>query len=47
VAKARGLSLEAIQAKVAAHSQGRPLGFMGEPTVNVVALNADLDGLNP
>jgi K+-transporting ATPase ATPase C chain len=47
VAKARGMSLEAMQAKVAAHSKGRALGFMGEPTVNVVELNADLDGLNP
>jgi K+-transporting ATPase ATPase C chain len=47
VAKARGMSLEALQAKIAAHSQGRTLGFMGEPTVNLVELNADLDGLNP
>jgi len=47
VAKARGLSLEAIHAKIGLHSQGRTLGFMGEPTVNVVELNADLDGLNP
>ena len=47
VARARGLSAEALQALVAEHSQGRALGFLGEPTVNVLALNRALDALLP
>ncbi len=47
IAKARGLSAEALQALVTAQSQGRALGFLGEPTVNVLALNRALDALPP
>ena len=47
VAKARGMSIAELDAVVAAHTSGRTLGFLGEPTVNVVALNLDLDSRYP
>lgn len=43
VAAARGVPLAAVRASVAALAQGRPLGFLGEPTVNLLLLNLDLD----
>jgi len=43
VAKARGLSLEKVQALIAAHTEGRDLNIFGEPGVNVLLVNRDLD----
>jgi K+-transporting ATPase ATPase C chain len=47
VAKARGTTPDQIREAVAAHTGGRFLGFFGEPTVNVLELNLDLDQKYP
>jgi len=44
VAKARNLTVELVMEKVDAHTEGRTLGILGEPRVNVLMLNLDLDG---
>ena len=43
VARERHLSEEAVRHLVHKHTQGRQLGFLGEPRVNVLELNLDLD----
>jgi potassium-transporting ATPase KdpC subunit len=43
VAKARGTSVDQVQAVVAEHTQGRTWGILGEPRVNVLELNLALD----
>jgi K+-transporting ATPase ATPase C chain len=47
VARERGVATEEIQRLVAAHTEGRQLGFLGEPVVNVLELNLALDELQP
>jgi potassium-transporting ATPase KdpC subunit len=47
VAKERGMSEPDVRAAVARHTQGRQWGFLGEPRVNVLDLNLDLDASHP
>jgi len=47
VARERGLSEDQTRQLVAAHTQGRQFGFLGEAVVNVLELNLDLDRTTP
>ena len=47
IADQRHLSQSAVQSLVASHTEGRQLGFLGEPRVNVFELNLDLDHVAP
>jgi K+-transporting ATPase ATPase C chain len=43
IAKARGMTTAAVEAVITRHQEGRLLGFIGQPRVNVLLVNRDLD----
>jgi K+-transporting ATPase ATPase C chain len=47
IAKARGVPVEQVRNLIASHTQGRDLGFMGDPRVNVLEINLALDQAAP
>jgi K+-transporting ATPase ATPase C chain len=47
VARERKLSEAEVRRVISAHTEGRQFGFLGEPRVNVLELNLDLDSVKP
>jgi len=47
VARERHISETELRAIVSRHTEGRQFGFLGEPRVNVLELNLDLDAAHP
>lgn len=43
IARERGISEQAVREMIARHTRGRQLGFLGEPRINVLELNLELD----
>jgi len=44
LARVRGIPLAQVQTLIDQHTQGRTLCILGEPRINVLALNRALDG---
>jgi K+-transporting ATPase ATPase C chain len=47
VARERGMSQDELRRLIAKHTESRQLGILGEPRVNVLELNLDLDSTHP
>jgi K+-transporting ATPase ATPase C chain len=47
IARERGMNAADVRALVAKHTLGRQFGVLGEPRVNVLELNLDLDAIHP
>jgi K+-transporting ATPase ATPase C chain len=47
VARERGMNEAEVRALVAKHTLGRQFGVLGEPRVNVLEMNLDLDATPP
>jgi K+-transporting ATPase ATPase C chain len=47
VARERGMTEDEVRALIAKHTEGRQFGFLGEPRVDVLGLNLDLDARHP
>jgi K+-transporting ATPase ATPase C chain len=47
VMRERGMTETDVRESVAKHTQGRQFGFLGEPRVNVLELNLELDAKKP
>lgn len=47
IARARGLDINSVRQTIAQNTQGRSLGFLGEPGVNVLQTNLALDAQHP
>lgn len=47
VARERAMTQDDVRSFVKKHTEGRQLGFLGEPRVNVLELNLDLDAAHP
>lgn len=47
IAKERGIAVDQLRALVKSHTESRQFGFFGEPRINVLELNLDLDQRYP
>jgi K+-transporting ATPase ATPase C chain len=47
IAKERAMSINAVRDAIRQHTESRQFGFLGEPRVNVLELNLDLDEIAP
>jgi K+-transporting ATPase ATPase C chain len=47
IARERAMSEDQVRQIVTAHTEGRQFGFLGEPRVNVLEVNLDLDNKKP